>query len=107
MAVAANQARRHLRITVDTVFVTKALALFLARTADALTNQCRAFRIGRVTCRQLLEAHGRNIYVYVYAIKKRPWDASYVWLNLQGRAAAFARRVFPEAASPWVLPCLY
>ena|SRR5205085_5939715 len=89
-----NLTGRHLRIREDAVRA-QACELPFARLLHARTNLYRAFS-RRAFARQLFEANGGHVNVYIYAVEQRPTDAPDVALNLQRRATTFARRVVPE-----------
>jgi hypothetical protein len=96
-AVAADEARGHLRVGEDAAS-TEAFVLARARRQHPRADVRGALALGRAPVRKLLEAHGGYIDVDVDAVEQRPRDASDVALNLRGRAAAFAHGVVPEAA---------
>lgn len=87
---------RHLRVG-ENAFAAQSFALTLARRKYACAD-VRGTLSGGSAAAQLFEADGGHVYVYVYAVEERAGDAPDVALDLQRRAAAFARRVVPEPA---------
>src|SRR5437763_4336410 len=95
--MAANESRRHLRVREDAL-AAQALALEVSRSDDSLADGRGTLTFVAATVGQILEPHGRHVNVDVYPIHERPRDAPDVTLNLQRRAATFARRVVKKSA---------